>query len=82
MVPQLNNMLGVDICNYVSSGDVQIASVSALLATKGSNVSNSFLFFFQSFAFLCSCLQCAIQYNFKLFYAAKQNIKQPKLPSI
>ena len=40
MVPGLNNMLGQDMCDYVSIGDVWIVSVIAVLKTDGPAVSS------------------------------------------
>ena len=39
MIPDLNNMLGEDMCDYVNVGDVQIMSMSAQLTTSASAVS-------------------------------------------
>ena len=77
MVPELNNMLGVDMCQYVSPGDVQIVSLSALLATEGSNVSIScvLLSLFNYCGGIYSTLLHTIS-NHCMLYAAKQNRKQ------
>ncbi len=39
MVPDLNSMLGQDMCDYVDVGDVVILTVSAVLTTDGADVS-------------------------------------------
>ena len=41
MIPELNNMIGGSLCEYVNPGDVQIVSMSVLLTTEGSTVSIS-----------------------------------------
>lgn len=51
LVPGLNSMIGTNLCNYLSSGDVTIISVSTILGADGTAVS--------MFAYVCVCVHCA-----------------------